>query len=104
MEGLVWKVMRYFPIVAGKIFRIKDGVITIGLNSQHGIRQNMKLILFRELEKFTDEETGEEFQDQEILGEARITMVGGAKRTSKAALLQPEIANKLKKNDKVITK
>jgi hypothetical protein len=105
MEGLAWKVRRFFPLVEGVILDIEGKVITIDLNSEHGIKEQMKLILFREGKKLKDLRTGKIWKKPaKRLGEARLTAVGDVDELSEASLLQSETADKLKELDKVITK
>jgi hypothetical protein len=103
MEGLAWQMQRRFPLVEGVILEIEGAVITIDLNLEHGIRENMKLILYRKGKALKDPRTGKiRKKPAKRLGEARIQAVSA--ELSEALLLQPDIADKLQELDMVVTK
>jgi hypothetical protein len=105
MEGLAWKIQRRIPLVEGKIWDIEGKSISIDLNREHAIQEQTKLILFREGKEVKDPDTGKiRKKPAKRLGEARVTAVGDIDELSEATLLQPEIADKLKMSDKVVTK
>jgi Glucodextranase, domain B/Curli production assembly/transport component CsgG len=103
MEGLAWKMRRRFPLVEGVILEIEKEVVTVNLTIAHGIREHMKLLLFREGKALKDPRSGKiRKKPAKRLGEARIKAV--STELSEALLLQPDIADKLQEYDKVVTK
>ncbi len=103
MEGLAWKLQRRFPLVEGYVAE-KDGkTLLTDLSEAQGIRQHMKLIIYREGKTLTHPRTGKILQRPgQILGEARIKTV--SRDLSEAALLSSQENGRVQELDRVMTK
>ena len=53
MEGLAWKVQRHFPLVEGVVLESVGKRLLTDLAERHGVKQSMKLIVFRPGQEFT---------------------------------------------------
>jgi hypothetical protein len=103
MEGLSWKLRRHFPLVEGAIIEKTGKSLVVDLAKAHGIKQYMKLIVFREGEERQHPLTGKMLhKPHAVLGEARITAVSDD--LSEAVLLRTEQTGDVRELDRVITK
>jgi hypothetical protein len=99
MEGLSVKILQHFPLVEGNVSERKGKKVFTSLSKTQNVRSNMKLIVFRE--EGSAEATGQK-NEQEILGEARIT--GVYDKFSEAALIKLGVSENVQPKDKVVTK
>ncbi len=84
---LCQKVIAY--IRPGKIIRVKESEIMINRGVPAGFVEGSLVELF-EVEEFEDEETGEVFRDETIVGKARITRASD--RSSFASIIEGELS------------
>ena len=103
MEGLAWKLQRQFPLAEGLIVDRQGKHLLTDLSRQHGVRQAMKLVVFRDGATRKHPSTGKPMHEPErLLGEARITAVSDD--LSEALWLPSVSPQGVQKFDRVITK
>ncbi len=104
MEGLAFKFTREFPLVQGEVIKMDGPAIMIDLGTAHGLRKDMKFIIFRQGEVIKHPVTGKILgSESQILSEARIEQV--FENFSKGIVTVEVTKNaSIKPLDKVITK
>jgi hypothetical protein len=103
IEGLAWKFKQKFPISEGFVLKTEGQHIFVDLGASHGMRKNMKLVIFRDGEEIKHPITGKVLHTEtEIVAEAKID--GVFDDASRAVLLKSEAASEVKQLDRVITK
>ncbi|MDH3598798.1 MAG: hypothetical protein OEU26_04055 [Candidatus Tectomicrobia bacterium] len=103
IEGLAWKFKQRFPISEGFVLKTEGKRIFVDLGAPHGMKKNMKLVIFRDGEEIKHPITGKVLHTEtEIVAEAKID--GVFDDVSRAVLLKSEAASEVKQLDRVITK
>jgi hypothetical protein len=103
MDGLAWKLQRHFPLVEGFVLAVEDKKLLTDLAASQGVKQFMKLIIFRPGQEIKHPKTGRLLKrPPTIMGEARLTAV--SQDTSEATPLTSELMEKVQELDMVITK
>ncbi len=102
-DGLVWKIERAFPLVEGLVLAKENDVLFTDLVRKPGIREHMKLIVFREGKTLKHPITGKMMRRPgKTIGEARVMSV--ADDISEANLLSTATQGEVRQLDKVMTK
>ena len=103
LEGLAWKFQRRFPLIEGFVMSKEGQHLITDLAEAQGIRQHMKLLIFRPGEEFKYPQSGRLLRKPDkIIGEARVTAVTAD--LSEATLLLSESSGEVQEADRVITK
>jgi Glucodextranase, domain B/Curli production assembly/transport component CsgG len=103
LEGLAWKFQRRFPLIEGFVMSKEGQHLITDLAEAQGIRQHMKLLIFRPGEEFKHPQSGRLLRKPDkIIGEARVTAVTAD--LSEAILLLSESSGEVQEADRVITK
>ncbi len=103
IEGLAWKFKQRFPISEGFVLKAEGKKIFVDLGTPHGMKKNMKLVIFRDGEEIKHPIPGKVLHTEtEIVAEAKVDSVFDD--VSRAVLLKSENPVEIKQLDRVITK